>query len=145
MRGKLACPVREGADGKGPEPRAPRRRPTSLGGGPSGKGPAKLEPRPTAYPAIVTDPYVLVRLTVSDDEAVVEVPARLMAHLAKDGLAGGVVNHEPPIVPVKENGNLIIQGIRVTDPDALAEMDVPGHEICVEVSKARMKVLVEGR
>ena len=37
MRGQLACPVREGADGKGPEPRAPRRRPTSLGGGPSEK------------------------------------------------------------------------------------------------------------
>src|SRR5947207_1935664 len=119
--------------------------PVRFGGGPSGKGPAKLELRPTPYPAFVTDPYHLVRLTVSDDEAVVEVPARLMAHLAKDGLAGGVVNHEPPIVPVKENGNLIIQGIRVTDPDALAEMDVPGHEICVEVSKARMKVLVEGR
>ena len=28
--GKLACPVREKADGKGPEPRAPRRRPISL-------------------------------------------------------------------------------------------------------------------
>ena len=31
---KGARTVREGADGKGPEPRAPRRRPTSLGGGP---------------------------------------------------------------------------------------------------------------
>ena len=31
MRGKPARPVREGAVGKGPEPRAPRRRPTSLG------------------------------------------------------------------------------------------------------------------
>jgi hypothetical protein len=46
MRGKLACPVREGADGKGPEPRAPRRRPTSLGRGrwkrtcPTGTSPA---------------------------------------------------------------------------------------------------------
>jgi len=30
VRGKLASTVREGADGKGPEPRAPRRRPTSL-------------------------------------------------------------------------------------------------------------------
>ena len=30
--GKLACPVRERADGKGPEPRAPRRRPISRGG-----------------------------------------------------------------------------------------------------------------
>ena len=32
VRGKLASTVREGADGKGPEPRAPRRRPTSLCG-----------------------------------------------------------------------------------------------------------------
>jgi hypothetical protein len=31
--GKLACPVREKADGKGLEPRAPRRRPISLDGG----------------------------------------------------------------------------------------------------------------
>jgi len=31
---KGARTVREGADGKGPEPRAPRRRPTSLWGGP---------------------------------------------------------------------------------------------------------------
>jgi hypothetical protein len=30
MPGKRARPVREGAVGKGPEPRAPRRRPTSL-------------------------------------------------------------------------------------------------------------------
>ncbi len=30
--GKLASPVREEADGKGPKPRAPRRRPTSLDG-----------------------------------------------------------------------------------------------------------------
>ena len=30
--GKLARPVREGADGKGPKPRAPRQRPTSPGG-----------------------------------------------------------------------------------------------------------------
>ena len=30
VTGKLVRRVREGADGKGPEPRAPRRRPTSL-------------------------------------------------------------------------------------------------------------------
>jgi transposase, IS6 family len=33
VRGNLASTVREGAEGKGPEPRAPRRRPTSLGKG----------------------------------------------------------------------------------------------------------------
>src|SRR6266480_4853719 len=77
---------------------------------------------------IVTDPYILVRLTLSDDETVVEVPGRLLAHLAKDGLAGDVINHEPPIVHVKENGNLIIRGARMTDPEALAETDIPDHE-----------------
>jgi hypothetical protein len=39
VTGKLVRRVREGADGKGPEPRAPRRRPTSLGGRLHGKGP----------------------------------------------------------------------------------------------------------
>ena len=44
-----ACSVWEGAVGKGPEPRAPRWRPTSrhvrFGGGAVGKGPAQLAPR----------------------------------------------------------------------------------------------------
>src|SRR6266511_4043611 len=43
---------------------------------------------------IVTDPVILSLLKLSDDETVVEVPARLMAHLTKDGLAGEVINHE---------------------------------------------------
>jgi hypothetical protein len=37
VTGKLVRRVRERADGKGPEPRVPRRRPISLGGGPSEK------------------------------------------------------------------------------------------------------------
>jgi len=45
--GKLASPVREEADGKGPKPRAPRRRPTSLGGAGRGNGPPeRAAPRP---------------------------------------------------------------------------------------------------
>ena len=39
VMGKPIRRVREGADGKGPEPRAPRRRPTSLGKGPTEKDP----------------------------------------------------------------------------------------------------------
>ncbi|MBV9012406.1 MAG: hypothetical protein JO272_10210 [Pseudonocardiales bacterium] len=36
---------------------------------------------------IVTDPEILAVIEVSDGETVVEVPAALMAHLAKDGLS----------------------------------------------------------
>jgi hypothetical protein len=49
--GKLACPVREKADGKGPEPRAPRRRPISLGGRLRGKGPVLQAARRAADPS----------------------------------------------------------------------------------------------
>jgi len=47
---------------------------------------------------IVTDPAVLEKLDVSGDETIVEVPARLMAHLSKDGLDGEIANLIPPIV-----------------------------------------------
>jgi hypothetical protein len=52
VMGKLIRRVREGADGKGPESRAPRRRPTSLGGRPHGKGSAPQTPRRAAHPSI---------------------------------------------------------------------------------------------
>jgi hypothetical protein len=94
---------------------------------------------------IVTDPDILGRLDLADHETVVEVPAKLLAHLAADGLAGEVARHEPPIVYVLANGNLVLQGERVTDPAALALMDIPDHETCIEVSKSRVRVLVEGR
>lgn len=50
-------------------------------------------------------------------------PAALMAHLSKDGLSGDVVNPAPPIVHVAENGNYIIKGSRVTDTEALGQMN----------------------
>ena len=50
VTGKLVRRVREGADGKGPEPRAPRRRPTSLGGGLRGKGPGTPGTSPRSLP-----------------------------------------------------------------------------------------------
>ena len=46
-----------------------------FGGGPSGKGPATLEPRPTAYPAKVTDPQALADIgPVPDHETLIEIP-----------------------------------------------------------------------
>jgi hypothetical protein len=93
---------------------------------------------------IVTDPDVLGRLTIPQDETVVEVPATLMAHLAKDGLYEEVRSMVPPIVYVKENGNYIVQGPRVTDQEALGQMDIPDHETCVAVTKPAMLALLVG-
>jgi len=93
---------------------------------------------------IVTDPQILAMVSVSDDETVVEVPAKLMLHLAKDGLEGNVVNPIPPIVHVTGTGNYIVRGKTVTDQDALRQMDIPGHETCVEVSRPAMFALLVG-
>ena len=80
---------------------------------------------------IVTDPQILALTSVLDDEALVEVPAKLMVHLAKDGLEGDVVNLIPPIAHETETGNYIVLGKKVTDQEALTQMDTPGHETCV--------------
>jgi len=81
-------------------------------------------------------------IVMSDDETVVEVPATLMAHLAKDGLSGDVVNLVPPIMHITENGNYIIKGSRVTDLEALGQMTIPDHETCVEVPRSAIAALV---
>jgi hypothetical protein len=90
----------------------------------------------------VADPEILATLTVPENETVVEIYARLMTHLTKDGLSGVVTSWIPPIVHVKENGNLVIQGKWVTDLKVLAEMDIPSHEDVVEVNKAAIEALL---
>lgn len=90
----------------------------------------------------VSDPQILARLEVREGETVVEVYARLMSHLAKDGLSGVLTRWVPPIVYVKDNGNLVIQGRRVVDRQVVEEMTMPDHEEVVEVSKAAMHALM---
>ena len=89
----------------------------------------------------VTDPELLAKLRVPETEAVVEIYAHLMTHLVKDGLSGVVTSWIPPIVHVKENGNLVIQGRRA-DPETLAGMNIPGYEDVVEVDKAAIEALL---
>jgi hypothetical protein len=89
----------------------------------------------------VTGPEILAKLTVLESETVVEIYARLMTHLAKDGLSGVVTSWIPPIVHVKENGNLVIQGKQLTDLEILAEMNIPSHEDVVEIDKATIEAL----
>jgi hypothetical protein len=93
---------------------------------------------------IVTDAATLARLTVPDDETLVEVPAALLDHLALDGLDGEVTNVLPPIVGVMLGGNYIIQGKRVTNTEALSQMNIPDHETCVHVTKSAVVTLLVG-
>ncbi len=90
----------------------------------------------------VTDPDILAKLDVPESETVVEIYARLITHLAKDGLSGVVTSWVPPIVHVKENGNLVVQGRWVTDSEARSRMSIPEHEDVIEVDKADMEALV---
>lgn len=93
---------------------------------------------------IVADPEILAMIAISGYETIVEVPAALLTHLAKDGISSDVVNLVPPIMHTTENGNYIIKGWRVTDSEALSQMTIPDHETCVEVSRSAMLTLVGG-
>jgi len=67
---------------------------------------------------------------VSENAMSVEIPKRLLRHL-EAGTALGV--------PLKDTGqdSYILSGAAVTGESALSQMDIPGHETCVEVGKAR--------
>lgn len=91
---------------------------------------------------IVSDEAILRRLVVPANDTVVEVPAALLSYLSLDGLPTGKRNLVPPIVYVKDNGNYIIRGERVTDLETLSQMDIPDYESCVHVAKAAVAVLV---
>lgn len=92
---------------------------------------------------VVSDPEILAKLDIPEDETCVEIYARLLPHLAKDGLHGTVTSWAPPIVHVMEDGNYVIQGKRVSDQPVLSEMAIPAGEDCVEVSKAALRALLE--
>lgn len=93
---------------------------------------------------IVTDPEILAKIALADDETIVEIPPLLMSHLAKDGLNGDVANVADPIVHVKSDGNYIVKGVRVRDTEALRQMNIPDHETCVEVPKSAVAALLIG-
>jgi hypothetical protein len=90
----------------------------------------------------VTDPEILVKLDPADDETGVEVPAALFVHLAKDGLHGAIANWAPPIVHVTGECIYIVQGKRVADAEARAQMIIPEFEDCVEVTRTAIRALL---
>lgn len=90
----------------------------------------------------VTDPAILAKLDPPDGETCVEVSAALFAHLAKDGLQGTIASWMPPIVCVTDQGTYILQGKRVADAEARAQMTIPEFEDCVEVTKTSITALL---
>ena len=56
-----------------------------------------------------------------------------LTFLGKDTIGDG-----SPTLYATDRDTYVVQGWQVTDPEALAHMDIPGHETCVEVPRALM-------
>jgi hypothetical protein len=82
---------------------------------------------PTLF-ATDRDTYVVQGWKVADDEASVEIPPRLLGHLEPWTCLGSRLQDTG-------RGSFILSGEPVIDPGALSQMDIPGHETCVEVAK----------
>ncbi|UUU32269.1 hypothetical protein JIX56_21475 [Streptomyces sp. CA-210063] len=87
---------------------------------------------------------LLMQLEIPEGETAVEVPTELFEHLTKDGLAVGEIRRvEDPIMILTPSGTFVVQGREVTDPEALAQMEIPDYETVVEVPKAAITALLE--
>ena len=84
---------------------------------------------------------------LGDDEDMVEVPARLLEEIADSvtfpasdgqGVTLALVRAVPrgmhsPSVCATSRGSFVVRGVRVTDAEALAAMDIPADETVVEI------------
>lgn len=88
---------------------------------------------PTLF-ATDRETYVVQGWKVPGQEHSVEIPTRLLTYL-QPGTCLGVGLHDTG------RGSVILSGNPVTDTEALAQMDIPGHETCVEVAAAKIELL----
>ena len=87
---------------------------------------------------------LLMQLEIPEGETAVEVPTELFEHLTKDGLPAGEIRRvADPIMILTPTGTFVVQGREVTDPEALAQMEIPDYETVVEVPKAAITALLE--
>jgi hypothetical protein len=84
---------------------------------------------PTLF-ATNRDTYVVQGWRVPREDTSVEIPKRLLSYL-ESGTELDVALRDTG------HGSYVLSGAPVTDPEALAEMDIPGHETCVEVGRRR--------
>lgn len=89
---------------------------------------------PTLF-ATDRDTYVVQGWKVEGQPTSVEIPPRLLGHLEPHTCLGTRLRDT-------ERGSFILSGAVVSDSQVLAQLDVPGHETCVEVAKG--KAAVEG-
>ena len=74
--------------------------------------------------------YVVQGWKVPDEPASVEIPRKLLRHL--EGSPGlDALLHDTG------RDSYVLSGKPVTDAEALAQMDIPDHETCVEVGRPR--------
>ena len=90
---------------------------------------------PTLF-ATDRETYVVQGWRVAGQHNCVEIPIRLLAHL-EPGTCLGVELRDTG------RGSVVLSGNPVTDWEALTQMDIPGHETCVEVDKAKEEGRVE--
>jgi len=76
------------------------------------------------------DTYVVQGYRVPGRQASVEIPKKLLGYLERDMDLAAVLH-------ATGRDSCILSGVVVTDAEALAQMDMPDHETCVEVGKVR--------
>ena len=89
---------------------------------------------PTLY-ATDRQSYVVQGWKVTGQDTSVEIPQRLLGYLQPATRLGAVLADTG-------RGSFILTGQPVTDTEALAQMNIPTHETCIEVSKK--KAVTEG-
>jgi hypothetical protein len=72
--------------------------------------------------------YVVQGWKVAGHDENIEIPQRLLAHLEPHTYLGATLGDTG-------RGTFLLTGAPVTDAEALSQMDIPGHETCVEVPK----------
>src|SRR4051795_6796758 len=70
--------------------------------------------------------YVVQGWRIPGEQTSVEIPARLLIHLQPGTRLDTALNET-------DRGTFVLSGVPVTDPHTLGQMDIPGHETCVEV------------
>lgn len=84
---------------------------------------------PTLF-ATDRDTYVVQGWRVPGHETSIEIPMELLRYLTCNTELAAALH-------TTGHGTYILSGTAVTDADALAQMDIPGHETCIEVGKVR--------
>jgi hypothetical protein len=90
---------------------------------------------PTLY-ATDRNTYVVQGWKVKVQDDSVEIPHRLLQHIESGTYLGALMADTG-------RGSFVLSGQPVTDAEALSQMDIPGHETCVEVPK-KMEVWFGG-